>query len=771
MPVSTSEPSSEPLRLPGYPSPEVRWTAAVYLVFGLILLAFPLVGLLHVESAAAAATLVYFVAGSAGIRSLENDRSVRRTFVEQYAALGIPLALLTASLLWRPNCGYLQGLLFYVLFPGITLPFALSVAYFLTGLNIRFRLFWLWCIGACVIAGGVLYDLGLHPQFYTYNHIFGGILGPIYDVELAVRPGLFWFRGLTAGWSVLLFLAGCLLRRPSDAAAGNVRAAFVVATLCVGATYAFSARFGINTPAWLIAETLGKSYRTEHFTLYFDPATVEPETLHRLAQEHEYRYARLAERLGVEPPGRIDSYLYPDPETRARLTGALYTNVAPVWLSEPQMHILLPAFESVFSHELVHVFSREFAPRPLRAPNLPGLVEGLAVAFEAPTIYPSVHEQVLVAGYEQVGVTGLEADDMARDLAGRLTAGGFWTGRGTVSYTTMGSFIRYLTDRYGVERIKVFYRRPDFQEVFGTSVDSLASGWVDFLASQRLIARDTESIVNRRFTLPSLFEVRCPHYVPPYVRLYRKGERALADGDTVRALKFLHASLEKQPGAPEALGLHSGILLIRNRPDDVLAILPDSTSEGPLLQARKGDAHALLGNQPEARRHYSRALQATPYAAEERRAALILRKALADSALTAARWNTHEEASERSPAECSEQPLRCLSQALRAMETKRYEPAYQWMQYVGIGEETSLSPGERMVLNRQQRVWLARLAYLTGRYEAAAGFAQKAAYSYRRTGAINIALALDDFVRKMQWIEKYWGKVSAPANLSAADRL
>ena len=64
-----------------------------------------------------------------------------------------------------------------------------------------------------------------------------------------------------------------------------------------------------------------------------------------MAEDHEFRYAQLARQLEIDGPERIASYLYPNVVTKARLTGARTTNVAPVWLRRPQVHVLLTAYE------------------------------------------------------------------------------------------------------------------------------------------------------------------------------------------------------------------------------------------------------------------------------------------------------------------------------------------------------------------------------------------------------------------------------------------
>lgn len=479
-----------------------------YAVLGVGLWTVPLFDVLHVEAAAVVAGTAFFAAAWAALDAFRGRHPLafHHVLSTQAVALLVPLGLLTLSLLWTPNCDYARGLLFYGLFPGVTVAFAVALAYALSGTGWRYPKTILGGLGLGIAVLGPLYDLGWHPQFYTYNHVFGGVLGPIYDEELAVRTGIFTFRGLTLLWALFFFFTGRWLRvrrhrsqereteptedrgsgmEDRDAPQGE-RSLFdsrfsifarpgarrygasMLGTLAlIGLCYAFAAPLGFNTPAWHLQEQLGGHLRTAHFDLYYDPSSLADHELAAIAEEHEYRYAWLAERLDMEGPERVASYLYPDAATKARLTGARATSVAPVWLPQPQMHMLLDRYATSFGHELAHVFSRQFGLPVIHASWAVGLVEGLAVALEPPDGRPTPREQVSAAWTGSADAT----DALAEQVAARLHPLGFWTGRGAVSYTTMGSFVRFLLDRYGAERLRAVYARANFEAVYGRPLE------------------------------------------------------------------------------------------------------------------------------------------------------------------------------------------------------------------------------------------------------------------------------------------------------------
>ena len=721
-----------------------------YAVLGVALWPVPLFNIVHVESAAVVAFVAFFVAGWAALSDFNRPvaLSVGHVLATQGAALIIPLALLTVSLLWAPNCDYGRGLLFYALFPGITVVLAVAVAFALSGTGWRFQKTMLAGLGVGVAALGPLYDIGLHPQFYTYNHLFGGVLGPIYDEELAVRPGLFAFRGLTLLWAALAFLMGRSLRQ--GARGWGERVGIGLLAILIGSAYAFSAPLGFNTPAWYLQQQLGGHRPTTHFDIYYDPDTLAPHEVEQLARDHEYRYAWLADRLQMNGPDRIISYLYPDPDTKAQLTGARTTSVAPVWLSRPQSHALLDRYKSTFGHELVHVFSRQFGLPVLNASWAVGLVEGLAVALEPPDGQPTPREQVSAAALS----AGLSTDALADRVAGRLEPLGFWTGRGAVSYTTMGAFVGFLLERYGPERLRAVYARANFEAVYGRPVEVLAEEWAETLHDMPLVARDAAALVTRRFAQPSLFERRCPHYVPPFRRAYRDGQAALATGDTTAAIEHFARALQQQPRYLAAHRELARIRLARRGAAAVIAQLDTLSADlrTPALAFTLGDAYVIAGKPAVARRHYRAVMQLLPHFAHATRGQVVHRW------ITADRPDAVQILVSGDSAKAQAQRLRALPEqtpaldawlARRWMAAGRYAQADSlWRTLPPLRVGHGAPPSYDDVLRRARSEWHARSALAHGAYTRAAEQARNLAEGFRAAGAFNAAAAAEALAQR-----------------------
>ncbi len=722
-----------------------------YGLLGLALWPVPLLNVLQVESAAVVAFVSFFVAGWAAVRRFAaREASLWTVLGRQEAALAIPLGMLLIASLWAPNCTFGQGVLFYGLFPGVTVAFAVATAYAITGLGRARPVGVLVGLGVAVSLLGHLSDLGFHPPFYPYTHVFGVVLGPIYDEQLALRPGLFVFRGLTLLWAAAAVCTGRWLRG---------RTGGWGALVCVGAiaaVYGGAAPLGLNTTPEHLRQRLGGHIQTEHVDLYYDPSHEERRAMEALAADHEAYYAHLQEQLGLsagEGPARIQSYLYPNPDVKAALTGARTTSVAPVWLDTPQVHLLTSRADASLGHELAHVFSRPYGLPGLRASWSPGLVEGWAVALEPPDPSPSAHDRVRVAATTD---TTAALSVTAEALAGRLTPWGFWTGRGAVSYATMGSFVRYLLDRYGPDRLRRVYARGNFEAVYGQSLGQLVAGWQRTLMSAPMVSRAAHEAVTRQFARPSLFEKDCPHYVPPHRQQVQAARRAARRGEPRQVERHLRRALSAAPAYATAHALLAQRRLAEGRADAVLQQL-DSLATArytPRLHRLRADAHAMTGDSARAHRRYRRASAALPLYAHDARARLLLRAGVAGRpdivrTLTSGRPPA-AQADTLARAGRAPTPLVRAWQALRLQDAHRYARADSVWRTVPVLAQADWTRSERRDVATQRRAWHGEAAYRAGHVSRADSTFRAAARMADRRGATAWATALQGWADRAE---------------------
>ena len=581
----------------------ITWQILLYSLVSVLLLSSSLTRVVHAESSAIVATSGFFIAGLASLRAFKTQAQLLHVLIVSLLVALVPLAVLTVAMVFIPGCGcaaYGQGVMIYALFVFPSILLAVSYGRYLFSQVSRRRVLWFIAGGLFAATIPALLTVKFFPQFYVYNHIFGGVLGPIYDEELAVRSGFYAFRFLTVLWAVLLLLL-----------AQSRKAGAVAAGLLIVLVYAFSGRLGFRGSSGQLARSLGDTFDTEHFTVHYTTDSSDVDE-HVIGTYLEYQYQRMAALLTSEPTDRVRVYLYPDASTKAKLTGAGNTSIAPVWLMAPQIHMLMSELGRSFDHELAHVFSREFGNRIVHASTRVGLVEGFAVAMETPSGLPDIDSQLRVLMTDSSGQNLLTAARMSH----LVDSPAFWLDRGAIAYTASGSFVRWLIRTRAPGKFENVYRGSSFEEEYGESLDILVEEWKEYILS---LAYDEEaaSIGSARFALPSLFEKNCPHFIPRYKRLYRSGNELAKNGDQMGALSSYRGALDEQPGYQPAMiaALNVARSLDPVHEVDNIVFPADSLSSASLLLAR-GDYALARGQSLEALSLYTRVGNGIPeYAA------------------------------------------------------------------------------------------------------------------------------------------------------------
>ena len=543
----------------------------VYTITCLVLYVSRLTSILHAESSAIVTTIGFFGLGMFVPAAVYRRSSHRQILASAFLALFVPLLLLTLSNLWVRNCAYVQGLQIFGLFALPSTLFAVGLALIVCRYMRAHRRLVIFIVGLLIAVVPTLIVLKVRPQFYIYNHVFGGVLGPVYEEELFIRPGMIWARLLTAFWGAILIS----LSAPSYGRWFRIAAGGAVVVL-----YAASASLGIVGSTESIGRSLGSTVETDHFILHYDSSVLRDKDSTALEAYHEYHYSRIASGLQSEPREKIRVFIYPDAETKARLTGAGTTSVAPVWLNNPQVHILESELGRSLDHELVHVFSRDFGGVLTNASTKIGLVEGLAVALEAPDGLPNVHDQVHVLFSDSAFASTYTNDRLQQILASPR----FWLHRGAVAYSLAGSFIRWLLAEYPASSFREVYSSASFDSAYGKPVAELISEWKAWVVA-RPVDREAMAFGSARFSIPSLFERECPHYVPRYVKDLRAGVRFHRELDFSGAEAAYTSSLAMKNDFDPARTWMARLFLHTDRVEDARAVLASADSQQSMQQA------------------------------------------------------------------------------------------------------------------------------------------------------------------------------------------
>jgi hypothetical protein len=190
------------------------------------------------------------------------------------------------------------------------------------------------------------------------------------------------------------------------------------------------------------------------------------------------------DRLGVRPPGKIDYKKYLSRQSMGAYTGIANTN----GFAEPEKFVLHTIWPSD-NHEMVHVYTALIG-RPSDFFN-----EGMAVSFQT---IPA--QQDFIARFNGQPVheacrSYLASGQLQLPLVNYVTTAQFRAITDQeLSYREAGSFMLFLTERYGMEAVKAFFRtgtrddslatiRSRFQPAVGVSLDQAAADWLAMLRS------------------------------------------------------------------------------------------------------------------------------------------------------------------------------------------------------------------------------------------------------------------------------------------------
>lgn len=185
-------------------------------------------------------------------------------------------------------------------------------------------------------------------------------------------------------------------------------------------------------------------------------------------------------RLGVQPPQPVEYRKYRSREAMGLYTGNASTN----GFAEPdrwRFHTIWP----YDNHEVVHVYT-SLVGRPSDFFN-----EGMAVSFQ---VDPSRGDFTVRFNGQQVHEASrayLAAGLLPLPLAERVTTEGFRAvPDSTMSYRMAGSFVLYLTERFGLPAMLTFARdgsrgdslariRSGMQAAFGLSLEQAEADWLE----------------------------------------------------------------------------------------------------------------------------------------------------------------------------------------------------------------------------------------------------------------------------------------------------
>lgn len=233
-------------------------------------------------------------------------------------------------------------------------------------------------------------------------------------------------------------------------------------------------------------DALNGSVATATFDIRFRTGSRAEAHVDRVASLVEGDLARILAEVGVPKfPGRIRLCLYDDVAELQRLTG-----VPAAGYSVPLCSHVPCDNDQTRVHELVHVVAERFKEKGPERRNL-FVAEGLANAVLR--FVDGVHVDQVAAFHEQRGDLPRLAEIHAlADFYAWLQQHPF-----VGSYDVAGSWLRFLLDQFGAEKVRRYYCGVPVEDAFGKDLAALEAMWHARL--DKVVLRDgTRRVLQQR---------------------------------------------------------------------------------------------------------------------------------------------------------------------------------------------------------------------------------------------------------------------------------
>lgn len=313
--------------------------------------------------------------------------------------------------------------------------------------------------------------------------------------------------------------------------------------------------FGWTTTDSRLKEELSFRVESEHYVLYADER-IHSKVIEQIVLNQEFYYSQLRNYFLGEPEIKINSFIFFDSKQKKELFGSDAADVAKPWLNS--IYVSLDSWESTLKHEIAHCFTASFGTGvfKLAAGFNPALIEGIAEAADGFYDENDIHHLASLAFKNEFNV----------DLTKVFSGFSFFSSVSSLSYIYSGSFIQYLVDQYGIEKVKQFYRTNNFKDSFSAELIETAKDYENFLNS--LTTNDTKEKAIYYFGRKPLIMKVCPRYIASALRdawelyslkEYDKAEKRfkhiLIKADNYSAVVGLSKIYEEKDSLNKAIGL------------------------------------------------------------------------------------------------------------------------------------------------------------------------------------------------------------------------
>ncbi len=582
-------------------------------VINLGLIFLPLTNSLGYEFSSVNSIVLFLIGGFFLISKFKSAKEQQSDFLKLVSAdkkiliafAFIPLAIGALSTILFSKCPLEDGFYFYI---AVTLPAYISglvFAYLAVFINKRFSVL-IFLFFFLILALSSIIEIYRYPEISFFNLLIGYFPGTIYDEDLSVNNLLIAYRLMNIAFLIIIIFAvdGYYKRMFK-----NKPLIILLLTFLAVGFYFAKPMLHFATDKTRLENSLRNKIVSSHFDIFYPDSVFTDKEAEFAGLVHEYYLEQDEAALNIRYKDMIDSYIFENREQKRNLIGAGNANLAKPWLN--QIYLNKTSFVVTLKHELVHVLASRFGVTPFKIADgfNSALLEGFAMAVENNYDGYPVHYLARLAykaGY--------------RIPIEKLFSGmNFFLQASAMSYVYAGSFIKFLSDGYGIDKVEKLYGDMNFKKLFGKNLIELAADYESFISNYKIDFNKYQAQLY--FSGQTIFKKYCPRVAASENkkagRLFNKGNfKAALDiyksvygySNTFDALVGIVNSLSKLNKYEEAekflrdeivkfkkgqyyfyLELLEGDLLVEiNKPNDAGTVYDSLFAQNPHIDYRNG---------------------------------------------------------------------------------------------------------------------------------------------------------------------------------------
>ncbi|HZS44153.1 MAG TPA: tetratricopeptide repeat protein [Blastocatellia bacterium] len=474
-----------------------------FIVIAIVCQFIPLLNVLGYEYSALMGMLTAICAGAVGVLRANKAKVAGQSIAKQFfITAGFGFALLVTALLISVTttysihqCHIKEGI---KLFAFIALPALIHFA----GLGVLLGVLFKRRRVALAVLVSYVIATALHSAYQFWwgqqvpsNVIVGfanasGYAG--FSDRLFWHPSFIYFRSLVSVAGILFIAIATIKSEPAKNRLLRPSLAMIAvgALVIIGFALHSADKWGIGSGRSRIASTLTAVYETDHVVIHYPPNTQVASHIAQIAEDHEWLFHQLSGILQHTPAWKVQSYIYADQQQMEQSTGADGYIFTQPWHHE----IHIPYDGSVngveyatLKHEMVHLLMGDYGDRFLCVNLNRGILEGTAVAI-ADDLFRGPAFQISAAAAKDSG--------HLTSATVLFSESGFGFGSASISksYNLAGSFIGFLIDRYGIDKLRTLYKTSDFKGTYGSDLSQLDGQWQTYLAGIQPDEREIKRI-------------------------------------------------------------------------------------------------------------------------------------------------------------------------------------------------------------------------------------------------------------------------------------